>query len=130
LLLIVQDVAKSLSSDEKSKDEIKETPNNTETLPLKFKCGTVVKRFTKKVTKNTFVNKFNVIASKCFYTLASKYDISTKYLDLIDRDCLLLVELIRTLSIILGKKKKWYSFFKTGLYGIHLFFPSIIFLSY
>jgi hypothetical protein len=60
----------------------------------------VTKRFTKKQEDVVVENRFGEVAHRIFYPLISQYDCKTKDLHLIGRDCLLLVELIRTLSLL------------------------------
>ena len=116
ILIIVQDVCVKLSNLNET-EEIKNTNKNNGSknngnkienddvknllLPLQYPCGTVIKRFTKSQKEIVVTNRFSEISNRVFYPLISKYDQKTNDLDLIGRDCLLLVELIRTLSIVL-----------------------------
>jgi hypothetical protein len=119
ILLVVQDAARSLSSmveeddgrvmggstfspaSSSSSSSVFLHNNKNILLPLRFPCGTVTKQFQRKKSLEMSENRFGPICSRVFYPLVARFDVRTKQLDLIGRDCLLLVELVRTLAMVL-----------------------------
>ena len=113
VLLIIQDAARKLSAlvDEEEEDNNNNGVSSSRSsrssrssdllLPLRFPCGTVTKQFHQRKKKITTENRFGPIVCRVFYPLVARFDVRTKQLDLIGRDCLLLVELIRTLAMVL-----------------------------
>ena len=85
------------------------SPSDELLLPLRFPCGTVTKRFTRRADVDARalasgvgvegVAQFGSVASRFFYPLVAHFDKSTPGLDMIGRDFTVLTELLRTVAV-------------------------------